>query len=154
MRAEFETEVMTSVIAKCAATVAEARCGLVSRSFQPISRSPGAIPLSWQQSSPQQIQIRQGEGGVQARRVLSQSTVAHLVKAPQALDHVEDMLDTGPSGRAPTIDEPLILAQRPGANGAPINPIPDAGRQRALAMRLVPIGLIAKYSRAPLRAGA
>src|SRR5882724_5272021 len=136
---------MTRVMAKCAATGSEARRGLVSRSFRSISQSSGATPLWRQQSLPQQIQVRQGEGGVQPCRVLSRSTVAHLAKSPQALDHVEDMLDTGPSGRAPTIEEPLILAQSPGANGAPIDPIPDAGRQRALAMRLVPVGLIAKH---------
>src|SRR3984893_13493086 len=136
---------MTRFIAKCAATGSEAGCGFDSRSFRSISRSPGATPLWSQQSSPQQIQVRQGEGGVQPCRVLSQATVAHLAKAPQSLDHVEYMLDTGPSGRAPTIDEPLILAQWSGANGAPINPIPDAGRQRALTMRLVPVGLIAKH---------
>ncbi len=61
--------------------------------------------LRWQQSSPQQIQIREREGGIQSRGVLRQSAVANLVKAPQALDHVEHMLDTGPGGRAATVDE-------------------------------------------------
>jgi hypothetical protein len=49
--------------------------------------------LPWQQAASQQIQIRQREGGIQPRGILRQPTVANFAKAPQALDHVEGVLD-------------------------------------------------------------
>jgi hypothetical protein len=59
------------------------RLGGVSRPFWPSSQSQETRPLRWQQSTPQQIQIRQGEGGIQPRGILRQPTVANFAKAPQ-----------------------------------------------------------------------
>src|SRR5437879_4934990 len=132
------------VTAKCA-TEGWAGCfGLVSRTFWSSSQSRGIPPLRWQQSAPQQIQVRQREGGIQPHGVLRQPTVANFAKAPQALDHMEHMLDAGPSCGAPTVDEPLILAQRP-SRGVPIDAVANAGSQGALAMRFIPVGLIAEH---------
>src|ERR1700726_3684763 len=120
------------VIEECMQSAASARFRCALRAFRCSPRSPGTPPLWRQQSTPQQIQVRQRKGGVQPRGVLGQAAVANLAKAPQALDHMEGMFDTGPSSGAPAVDESLILAQRP-ASGAPIDPIADAGGQRALA---------------------
>jgi hypothetical protein len=120
--------------------------GCVSRPFWPSSRSQGTRPLRREQTVPQQIRIRQCEAGIQPRGILRQPAVAHFAKAPQALDHMEDMLDSSPSGAAPTVDEPLILAQRgTGIGGSPIDPVADAGSQGSLAMRLAPVGLVTEH---------
>src|SRR5271170_8387764 len=106
------------VITKFAAEDQSARLFGVSRCFCPASRSSGIPPLRRQQAAPQQIQIRQREGGVQPRSVLRQPTVSNFAEPPQTLDHVKDVFDAGPSRGAATVDEPLILAQRP-SRGAP-----------------------------------
>src|ERR1700680_3501758 len=93
------------VMAKCAAEPKSAHLRQVSRAFCCSSRSQGTPPLRWQQSASQQVQVRQREGGVQPRGVLRQATVAHFAKAPQALDHMEGMLDTGPGTGAQAVDE-------------------------------------------------
>src|ERR1035438_5748100 len=132
------------IIGNCAARSATPRYCCAFRVFRYSSRSPGTRPLWRQQSTPQQIQVRQRKGGVQPCGVLRQPTVANLAKAPQALDHMKDVLDTGSGRGTPTVDDPLVLGQR-SARTAPIDPISDAGRQRALSMRLVPVGLIAEH---------
>ncbi len=132
------------VMAKFVADDQSARLFGVFRCFCTASRSSGTRPLRWQQAAPQQIQIRQCEGGVQPRGILRQSTVANLAKAPQALDYVKDVFDTRSSGGAATVDEPLILAQRPSWR-APIDSVADALSERSLAMRLIPVGLVAEH---------
>src|SRR5208282_5897772 len=132
------------VIAKFAAEDKSAPLCGVSRCFCTASRSSGTRPLWWQQAASQQIQIRQREGGIQPHGILRQSTVANFAKAPQALDHMEDMLDARPSSGASTVNEPLILAQRP-SGGTPIDPVADAGSQGGLAMRFIPVGLVAEH---------
>ena len=57
MRAEYETDEMTKVIAKCATTGSEARFGLVYRSFWANSRSQDATP-----SSPGPLEPHQTDG--------------------------------------------------------------------------------------------
>src|SRR5258706_9427026 len=103
---------MRKVMAKWETTGSGARCGLVSRSFCIDSPSRGATPLRRQQSSPQQIQVRQCEGGMQPCGVLRQAAVANLGKAPQVLDHVEGVLNTGASGGATAVNEPPVVVQR------------------------------------------
>jgi len=99
------------VIAKFAAEDKSASLRGVSRFFCSASRSSGTAPLRWQQAASQQIQIRQREGGIQPHGILRQPTIANFAKAPQALDDVEGMLDSGPSGGAPAVDPALIRAQ-------------------------------------------
>lgn len=113
-----------------------ARLRPVSRPLCRSSRSQGVLPLRSQQSRPQQVQIGQGKGGVQPRRVLGQAVVAHFAEAPQALDHMEDMLDAGSGAGAKFIDEALMFAQRPASAGAPIDPVANAQPLGALAMNL------------------
>jgi hypothetical protein len=132
------------VIATFAVEGKTAHLAYVSHGFCTASRSSGARPLRWQQATPQQIQIRQRKGGIQPHGILRQPAVANLAKAPQALDHVEDMLDSRPRGGAPTVDKPLIFAQRP-ASAAPVDSVADAGGQRSLAMRLIPVRLVAEH---------
>src|ERR1035437_7795687 len=100
-----------------------------SRGTLALARSTGAASLRWQQSPSQQIQIRQREGREQAHRILRQPAVANFAKAPQALDHMENMFDTGSSGGAATVDEPLVLAQ---ARGTPVDPVADTLSQSGL----------------------
>src|SRR4029077_278570 len=128
-RAKIEMNEAMEVIAKFAVEDKSAPLCGVSLCFCTASRSSGTRPLRWQQAATQQIQIRQREGGIQPRGILRQSTVANFAKAPQALDHVEGMLDAGPSSGAATVNEPLILAQRMGSNGSPIDPVADPGSQ-------------------------
>jgi hypothetical protein len=126
---------------KCDADWARARFRclfLASRCSSPLTSTR---PLRRQQSTPQQTQVRQRKCGIQPPSVLGQAAVvANLAEAPQALDHMEGMLDTGPGRGTPAVDEPLVLAQRP-ASRAPIDPIMDAERQRTLTMPFVPVGL-------------
>src|SRR5580658_4120258 len=91
-------------IAKRAAQVVATRLCPSSVAFWISSSSQGVRPLRWQQSSPNQIQLRQRECGVQSRRVLRQPAIANFARAPEALNLVEHMLDAGPSGRSATID--------------------------------------------------
>ena len=106
--------------------------------------SAGTRLLWRQQSSSQQIQVGQREGGEQPRGVLGQAAVAHLGEAPQALDHVKCMFHAGPGRGATTVDEPLIVVQR-STRGTPIDSVANAGGLGALPVRLVPISLIAKH---------
>jgi len=94
---------------------------------------------------PQYVQVRQREGGIQPRCILRQAAVANFAKTPQALDYMERMLDSGSSSRAATVDEPLILAQWFATRWAPIDTVTNAGSKGALAMRLIPIGLVAEH---------
>src|SRR6266478_3851953 len=131
-------------IAKFAAEDKSAQICGVSRCFCAASRSSGTRPLRWQQAASQQIEIRQREGDIQPHGILRQSTVANFAKAPQALDHIEYMFDTGPSSGASTVDVPLIFAQPPSGR-APIDPVANAGSQGGLAMRFIPVGLVAEH---------
>ena len=58
---------------------------------------------------------------------------------------MEGMLDTGPGTGAQAVDELLILGQRPSVGAAPIDAVADAGSLGTLAMRLIPVGLIAEH---------
>src|SRR5882672_12895295 len=121
-----------------------ARSPGLSRALCRSVRSRETRPLRWQQSSAQQVQVRQGKGREQPCGVLRETPVAHLVEPPQALDHVKDMFATCASPRAQSIDRSLMLGERP-ARGAPVDAIADAQRLGALSMRLVPVGLIAEH---------
>src|SRR5271163_173043 len=116
-------------------------CGF-SRSISALSRSSGARSLRWQQSAPQQIQIREREGGIQPDRILRQAAVANFAKTPEALDHVENMFDAGASGGAAAVDEPLVLTQ---VTGAAVDPVADALSQGGLPMRFAPVRLVAEH---------
>src|SRR3970282_263014 len=65
----------------------------------------------WQQSSPQQIQIRQRKGREQPRGVLRQSPIAHFAEPPQALHHMEGMLAAGARLGANSVDPLLLFAE-------------------------------------------
>jgi hypothetical protein len=110
--------------------------------FSLYPRSSGVPSLRRHQSPSQQIQIRQREAREQARRILRQSPVANFAKTPQALDHVEDMFDAGPSGGAATVDESLVLAQM---RRAPVDAVADPLRQGGLTMRFAPVRLVAEH---------
>ena len=56
-----------------------------------------ALRPSWQQPSPQHVEVGQRECGKGPHRVLVDAAVAHLGKAPQALDDVEGMLAASPA---------------------------------------------------------
>ena len=62
-RAECELNKMVKVMAKCATTGSGSRFGRVARSFWAISRSRGVAPPRRQQSTPQQVQVRQCKRG-------------------------------------------------------------------------------------------
>ena len=94
---------------------------------------------------PQHIEVRQGEARIQSRGILGQSAVANLAKAPQALEHVKDMLDSGPSGGSAPLNPSLLCTQGRPAIGAPVDTVADTDRLRGLAMRLIPVSLVAKY---------
>jgi hypothetical protein len=142
-RATTETNETKEVIAIFASEDRSARLCGASRDFCGAPQSSGAPSLRWQQSPQQQMQVRQREGGVQPCGFLRQPTVENPGKAPQALNRLEGMLDAGASNRAAAVNEALICAQRP-LIGAPIDPVTDAASDGALAMRLVPINLIAE----------
>src|SRR5882757_6827059 len=112
--------------------------------FSTARRSSGATRLRWQQSASQQIQIGKGKAGVQACGVLHQSAITDFVEPPESLDHMKDMLDSGSSGGAPSVYEPLIGGQC-NARRSAIDAVADALRQRRLTMRLVPVGLVAEH---------
>ena len=107
------------------------------------SRSREA-PLRWQQSSSEQIQVREREGREQPRGVLRQAAVAHLGEAPQALDHMEGVL-----ARARPRDRNRLMradARSADALGpAAVDSVADAARFSALPMRFAPVRLIPEH---------
>src|SRR5579863_6695736 len=119
----------------------ESRLCSFCRSILALPRSSGARSL-WQQSASQQIQICQREGAIQPGGVLRQATVANFAKAPEALDHVEYMFDTGPRSGAATVDESLVFTQ---VTGTAVDPIADALGQGGLTMRFTPVRLVAEH---------
>jgi hypothetical protein len=78
------------VIANFAAEDKSADLCCFSRGIGALLQSSGTPSLRWQQATLQQIQIRQREGGVQARSILRQAAVANFGKAPQTLDHAAE----------------------------------------------------------------
>src|SRR5262249_3877544 len=67
-----------------------------------------ALRPSRQQPSPEHVEVGQGERGKGPNRVLVDAAVAHLGKAPQALDDVEGMLAPSPSARTGSVDQLLM----------------------------------------------
>src|ERR1700678_4425177 len=68
-------------------------------------------PLCRQQTSSEQIQIGEREGGEQSGSILRQAPITHLSKAPQALHYVKGVLPTRTGGRAQTVQVPLVAAE-------------------------------------------
>jgi hypothetical protein len=59
-------------------------------------RSASIRLLRWHQPSSQQVEVGQGERGVEPRGVLRQAPVADLGKSPKVLHHVKGVLDARP----------------------------------------------------------
>lgn len=95
----------TEIIESCGIASAAVRFGLVLPAFLLSLRSTKTPSLRHQQTASEQIQVRQSEGGIQPGRILRQSAVANLAEPPKALDHVENMFDSGPSRGSSTVDE-------------------------------------------------
>ena len=123
---------------------AASRLGLLLGAFPISLSSSGATPLRRQQSASQQVQVGERKAGVQAGGVLHQPAITYLVEPPESFDHVKGMLNAGSRGRSASIDPALILAQR-SLIRSPIDAVANALPQSHLAIRGVPIGLVAKH---------
>jgi hypothetical protein len=111
---------------KCAAAGTGARLGLFSRSFRSGTRPQGGGALRWQQSPPQQTQVRQCVGGIPSHRGM------------------DGLLSAGASDGATAVDKAPVVVQRlPGT--ASVDPARDAGGLVTLPMALVPTGVVGEH---------
>src|SRR5665213_893643 len=104
--------------------------------------SPGTRSLWRDQSSSEHVEIGQREGREQACGVLGQSPVAHLGKAPQALDHMKGVLAARPGAGTNPVDELVMLGERLVLAAATVDPVTDATDLCTLAVKLAPVRLI------------
>src|SRR5579864_5189646 len=84
-----------------------------SRFFLPFACSPGTRSLWREQTSSEQIQVRECKSGKEPRGVLGQAAIAHLREAPQSLHHMKGVFATSSRGRAQAVESALQSAQRP-----------------------------------------
>lgn len=108
------------------------------------SRSqPTRLPR-WQQSSPEQIRVRQRKGGKQAGRILCQAAITHLGVAPWSFDHMEGVLAPHPGLGTQPVDGLLMFSKRLGRRGAAVDSVTDPSLLGTLAVKFAPVGLVAE----------
>src|SRR5688572_14401760 len=108
----------------------------------PFLRSQGA-PCPWRhQSTPHEIEVGESEHAIGLGQILGDAAIAHLGEAPQALDHIEGVLDAGADARARAIDEPLRGGDAVSPLAATVHPVTDAGLAAQVAVFLAPVGAV------------
>src|SRR5687767_6252541 len=93
----------------------------------PFLRSQGASCSRGQQSASHEVEIGKGEHCVGLGKVLRDAAIAHLGEAPEALHHIEGVLDVGANARARTIDATLSGRDVVSPLAAAIDSIAHAG---------------------------
>src|SRR5690349_2096765 len=100
----------------------------------PFCRSQGELRPARQQSSPNQVQIRQREDSEGPRRILGQAAVTNFGEAPEPFDHMKGVFTACPTARSRSVDRALIRRQRMVIPGPAIDPIADASMLAVLAV--------------------
>lgn len=118
--------------------------GAAGRWFAPLAFRAPTLRALRRQFVAYQIQVGERERRLRTRGVLRQPPVANLRKGPQALHDVEDVLDARPHPRPRAVDAVSIVR----ALAAAIDAIVPAVGLPLLAIRLLPIRLIAEQGRA------
>ena len=110
------------------------------------SRSQETRLPRWQQSSPEQKEVCQRKSLEQPGRVLRQAAITDFAKTPQPLDDMKSMLTPRSGLRAAAVDRLLMFGQRLLSGTATVDSIAHTRLFGAFAVKLAPVGLIAKQT--------